>query len=152
MLISVDYLQYQQQLKIKSKAGKKWIFDPIRRKQLVLAPEELVRQLVICHLIESLGYNKNRIKVEKSLKVNTLSRRCDILVYDLSVKAFLLVECKAPKVEITQDTFQQIARYNMPLRVPYLLVTNGIKTYCCQINYQEQTFHFLDHIPQYPKS
>ncbi|MFK8104847.1 MAG: type I restriction enzyme HsdR N-terminal domain-containing protein [Saprospiraceae bacterium] len=150
MLITINYLAFQDQLKLKSAEGKSWIFDPLRRKYLVAGPEELVRQLVIFYFIQQLAYNKNRIKVEMGLKVNTLARRCDILVYDNSVQAFLLVECKAPKVDITQATFEQIARYNMPLQVPFLMVTNGIKTYCCQIHYDTQSFTFLDHIPPYP--
>jgi hypothetical protein len=145
--VHLDLLQYQNQLSVKSSAGKRWIYDVIRKKWLILQPEEMVRQLVICHLIESEGYSKNRISLEKGLKVNALSRRFDVLVYDMSMSPFLLIECKAPQVSINQDVFKQVAYYNTTLKVPYLLVTNGIDTFCCAINYETNDFHFLNALP-----
>jgi hypothetical protein len=115
----------------------------------VLLPEELVRQLVVQYLILEKGYSKNRIALEKALRVNTLEKRCDILIYDLEMKPFLLVECKAPEVKISQEVFRQIAWYNMPLKVPYLMVTNGITTYCCEMDYTLETFRFLPEVPAY---
>ena len=148
--LSTDFLQHRSALKLKTEKGKKYIFDPIRKKYLILQPEEFVRQLVLLHLIEHYDYNSNRISVEKSLRVNTLLKRCDILVYEPSLNPWLLVECKAPDVPITQAAFDQIARYNMPLRVQYLLVTNGLQTYCCKMDYEIEAYHFLKQIPSYP--
>lgn len=147
MMIEIDFLQYKQQLKIKVEKDRRYIFDPIRQKYLVLFPEEFVRQLVLLYLIQDKAYNKNRIKVEKTLKVNDRTKRCDILIYNKEVEPLLLVECKAPNVKITQETFKQIAWYNMPLQVQYLVVTNGLVTYCCAMDYEKQDYVFLEEIP-----
>ena len=146
-MIFLDLLSYQNQLKTKKVDNKKFIFDPIRKKYLVLQPEELVRQLLILYLIDEKNINKNRIGIEKSLKVNDLNRRLDILIYDKAVQPYMLIECKAPSVKIDQTTFEQIARYNLPLRVPYLLVSNGMTTYCCKMDYEKETFEFLTALP-----
>ncbi len=146
-MIAIDFLQYKNQLKLKNDKERRYIFDPIRQKYLVLFPEEFVRQLVLLYLIEEKKYNKNRIKVEKTLKVNERTKRCDILIYNQAVQPLLLVECKAPNVKITQATFEQIAWYNMPLQVQYLVVTNGLTTYCCEMDYEKQSYHFLEEIP-----
>jgi len=146
-MISLNLLAYQNQLKTKKQDNKKFIFDPIRKKYLVLQPEELVRQLLILYLIQEKKISKNRIGIEKSLKVNHLNRRLDILIYDKDVQPFMLIECKAPAVKISQSTFEQIARYNLPLRVPYLMVTNGMHTYCCKMDYEKESFEFLEELP-----
>lgn len=114
---------------------------------MVLQPEEIVRQLTLLYLIEEKKYNRNRIRAEKLLHVNDLRKRCDILIYDTEVNPLLLVECKAARVKITQDTFKQIAWYNMPLKVKYLVVTNGLQTYCCEMDYDKHTYQFLPEIP-----
>ncbi len=147
MLLEIDFLSYVDHLKIKKEENKKYVWDDLRKKWYVLLPEEMVRQLVIQHLIQELGYNKNRIKVEKQLKVNTLERRCDILTYKKNMEPFLLVECKRPEVEINQKVFDQIALYNIELKVPYLMVTNGIQTYCCSIDFEEKKYNFINKIP-----
>jgi Type I restriction enzyme R protein N terminus (HSDR_N) len=123
------------------------IFDPVRRKYMVRTPEEVVRQLVICYLMEELGYSANSIQVEKSLTVNGLHKRFDILGLDGHTRPFLLIECKAPSGKLAQKVFQQIAWYNMPLQVPYLMVTNGIETYCCRMDYSARTFSFIETVP-----
>ena len=146
-MIKIDFLQFKDQLKTKKENNKRFLYDPIRKKYLVLLPEELVRQLVVAFLIKKKTYNKNRIAIEKSLMVNGLPKRWDILVYDELTNPWMLIECKAPTVKISQDTFDQIARYNLSLNVPYLLVTNGLQSYCCEIDYQNQTYEFLDEIP-----
>ncbi len=152
MLLSIDFTPFQKDLQVKKEQGKRWIFDPIRKKYVVLNPEEFVRQLLINYLIQDRGYSSNRISIEKKLLVNGRDRRFDLLVYDHQVKPFLLVECKAPEVKISQDVFEQIARYNMALKVPYLMVTNGLHSYCCQIDYQTQSFQFLDQLPAFPSA
>jgi predicted type IV restriction endonuclease len=147
--LGLDLLQYSGELKVKTIDGKRYIFDEIRRKWLVLQPEEMVRQLVIHYLLAEKGYNKNRISLEKGLKVNTLSRRFDVLAYDMQMRPFLLIECKAPQVDIGAAAFQQIANYNTTLKVPYLLVSNGRENFCCFIDYEKENFLFLEAIPDF---
>lgn len=146
-MIELNLMSFKNHLQIRRDNGQQMIFDPIRRKWLVLQPEELVRQLLVQYLLVEKGYSKNRIALEKMLIVNDLERRFDVLVYDADTRPFMLVECKAPHVDITDFTFRQIAQYNLPLRVNYLLVTNGIKTYCCRMDYKEESFEFLPGIP-----
>ncbi|MEM8909814.1 MAG: type I restriction enzyme HsdR N-terminal domain-containing protein, partial [Bacteroidota bacterium] len=147
LMIPLDLLQFQDRLQIKTQEQKRWILDAIRKKWLVLTPEELVRQLLVCYLVEEKAYNKNRIALEKSLRVNGLLRRWDALVYNEQTHAALLIECKAPRVPVSQHTFEQIARYNLAVKVPFLLVTNGLQTYCCKIDHAQQSFQFLAEIP-----
>lgn len=147
MQIEIDFTLFKEQLQLKKVDGKTLVFDPIRKKYLVLLPEELVRQLVMQYLILDRKFNKNLIRPEQGLTVNELSKRCDILVYDKDFTPFLLVECKSSKIKITQKTFEQIARYNLPLQVKYLLVTNGIQSFCCEMDYKTQSYEFLADIP-----
>ena len=149
-MIDLDLMKYKKSLKLKTEDEKRYIFDPIRKKWLVLQPEELVRQLMILYLLEEKKYNKNRINVEKEIVVNRLQKRCDILVFDKDMENFLLVECKAPHVPIHHEVFKQIAWYNMALKVKYLVVTNGQETFCSIMNYEEESFEFLSRIPDYP--
>ncbi len=146
-MIPLDLTLFKPELRLKKEQGKVFVFDPIRNKWLVLLPEELVRQLLILYLIKEKGYSRNFIAVEKGLKVNELDKRFDLLVYNADTKPFMLVECKAPSVQITQDVFRQIAIYNMAFQVDFLLVTNGIQTYCCRMDYQEKSWEFLNDIP-----
>ncbi|MEM6722990.1 MAG: type I restriction enzyme HsdR N-terminal domain-containing protein [Bacteroidota bacterium] len=146
-MIDLDLNSYKSFLQTKKEAGKPYIFDPIRKKHLVLQPEELVRQLLIQYLIQELGISSNRIAVEFGIEVNQLKKRCDLLIFDQTTQPFLLVECKSPKVKINQSTFEQIARYNLSLQVPYLLVTNGLTSYCCQIDFEQHQFAYLEQVP-----
>ena len=111
-----------------------YIFDEIRRKYLVLTPEEWVRQHVVQYIIKEKGYPKALIKLEGGLKLNSLQKRTDIVVFNTQGEKILLVECKAPTVRITQNTFDQIARYNIIHKVPLLFVSNGLQHYACKIN------------------
>ena len=147
MNIDLDLMAFKEMLRIKKDAGKTFIFDQIRRKWLILQPEEVVRQLVVHFLTQERGYSPQRISIERQLTVNKLKKRCDILVFDRQMNPELLVECKAPGLTIGQAAFRQIAWYNLPLRVPYLLVTNGRSTYCCRMNYREESYEFLDQVP-----
>ncbi|MCB0546469.1 MAG: type I restriction enzyme HsdR N-terminal domain-containing protein [Phaeodactylibacter sp.] len=149
MNIDLGLMQFKNLLKVRRENEKRYIFDPIRKKWLALQPEELVRQLVIHYLLEEKRYNRNRINLERGLKVNSLQKRFDLLVYDMGVKPFLLVECKAPQVQITDAAFQQAAVYNMELKVQYLLVTNGIESYCCALNYENHSYEYLEAVPDY---
>jgi len=148
--LQLDLTRFQTEIQVKQENGKRWIWDFIRRKWLVLLPEELVRQLLVQYLLLEVGVNKNRIAIERGLHVNGLQKRCDILVYDTAMSPWLLIECKAPKVALNDGVFRQIATYNMPLQVPHLMVCNGPQAYCCTINFEEQSFEFLAAIPGYP--
>lgn len=135
--------------RLKSSENKPLIFDPIRKKFVVLTPEEWVRQHTLKHLIEAYNYPLSLINVEKELRVNGLSKRYDIVIFKPDGSIRLIVECKAPKVKITQDTFDQIARYNLALKASHLMVTNGLNHYFCQMDYEEQKYIFLPDIPAY---
>jgi len=137
------------QFRIRSSGEKAEIFDDIRKKFVALTPEEWVRQNFIAYLQNEKGYPISLIAVEMSLKLNKMHKRSDIVVYNTSGEAILLVECKAPSVKIKQDVFDQIARYNMTLKVKYLIVTNGLKHYCCMIDYETMNYQFLKDIPDY---
>ncbi len=147
--INIDILSFQENLTTKEEDGKKWIFDPIRKKYLVLLPEELVRQLLLQYLIEVKKYPAGRINIEKQLTVLSSKRRFDLVIYDKNAKPKILIECKAPNIKITQKTFDQIAKYNLAIQADFLLVSNGIETFCCEMNYQNQSFTFIDKIPDF---
>ena len=134
---------------IRENNGKKEIFDAIRKKYVVLTPEELVRQSFISFLINKKKYPKSHIAVEKEIKVNKLSKRFDIAIFNNLAKPVMIIECKAPVVKITQDVFDQIARYNMFFKVSHLVVTNGIETYCCHIDFKTSQYHFIEELPDY---
>jgi len=134
---------------IKEEDKKTKIFDEIRRRFFVLTPEEWVRQHLIQFLIAVKGYPKNLIAVEKGLKLNGLQKRMDVLVYDKNGKALLMAECKAPEVKINQSVFEQIGRYNIQMKLPYLLVSNGLEHYCAHVNFNNGQIDFLKDIPHY---
>ena len=135
--------------KIKQENNKAYIFDFIRKKHLVLTPEEWVRQHFVHYLITLKKFPSSLIVIEKGLKLNEMQKRADVLVYNKNGNPLVLVECKAATVKITQETFNQIARYNMVFHVPYLIVTNGLQHYCCKIDFNNQSFAFLDNIPMF---
>ena len=134
---------------IKFQGQRKYIFDTLRKKYVLLTPEEWVRQNFLKFLTENKNYPASLIFVEMEFKLNTLSKRCDAVVFNRSGNPFLIVECKAPNVKIDKLVFEQIARYNMQLKVDYLIVTNGLSHYCCKIDFENQTYSFLNEIPDY---
>lgn len=138
-------------VKMKDDAAKKMIFDIIRRKYVVLTPEEWVRQHFVHYLIEQLGYPQELLSNEVEVTLNTTSKRCDTVLYDRDLKARMIIEYKATDVPITQKVFNQIMRYNMALHVEYLVVSNGIDHYCCKIDYATNSYVFLSEIPSYDK-
>lgn len=135
--------------RIRASGDKTEIFDDIRKKFVALTPEEWVRQNFIAYLQNEKNYPISLIAVEMSLKLNKMHKRSDIVVYNTSGEAILLVECKAPSVKIKQDVFDQIARYNMTLKVKYLIVTNGLEHYCCMIDHENMNYQFFNDIPNY---
>lgn len=133
--------------KIKSEGKRLVIFDEFRKKNVVLTPEEWVRQNFVRFLVEERGVPAGRVVIEKSLTINKLSKRCDILLYNEN-QPLLIVECKSPKVKIDQSVFDQIAIYNMQFHVNYLVVTNGLDHFCCEID-KNGKLNFLNDIPHY---
>lgn len=137
------------QIKSRKTGTKTEVFDLLRKKWLILTPEEEVRQKMILYLLNERSFPSGRLASEYSLKVNGLKRRADIVAFNQFGHPVLIVECKAPKVKITQAVFDQIARYNLSLRVDYLIVTNGNQNYCCMMDFKEEKYHFLESIPNY---
>jgi hypothetical protein len=135
--------------KLKEEGGKLYIFDQSRRKYVLLTSEEWVRQNCLHYLHDHKNFPISLLSVEKSFKLNNLVLRYDIVAYSKKAEPVLLVECKAPDVKITQQTFDQIAVYNLELKVPYLLVTNGIDLFCCSVDFENSRFMFLKEIPDY---
>jgi len=135
--------------RFKNSENKVSIFDVIRKKFIVLQPEEWVRQHCVHYLIDVKNYPISLINVEKELKVNDLKKRYDIVVFNTDGSIKLIVECKAPKIKISQDTFDQIARYNLTLNADYLMVTNGINHYYCKMDFKAEQYQFLRDIPEY---
>jgi len=125
------------------------VLDVYRKRFVRLTPEEEVRQRFARYLVEEKGFPASLVMTEYALKLNKMSRRCDILVHKPAGQPALLVECKAPEVSIRQDTFDQVARYNLAFRVRYLMVTNGLKHYCCRVDFESGKITFLSDIPSY---
>ena len=135
--------------RFKNSENKVSIFDEIRKKFILLTPEEWVRQHVIHFLLQDKNYPKSYINVEKLIKINDLSKRYDGVVFQPNGEIFLLIECKAPEVQISQQTFDQIARYNLVLKAKYLMVTNGLNHYFCQMDFENEKYVFLKELPEY---
>lgn len=137
------------EFRLRETAGQKQIFDEIRKKYVALTPEEWVRQHFVRFLVEEKGVPAGLMAMEKSLTYNAMQRRPDIVAHDRHGQALMIVECKAPEVSIRQETFDQIAKYNAVLHVPFLVVTNGLKHYCCWMDYDKQSYRFLPDIPSF---
>jgi|SRR5690554_920962 len=135
------------QFRFKSSENKWFIFDEIRKKHVLLTPEEWVRQHVVRFFIDIKGYPKSHINVEKIVKINGMNKRYDVVVFNPKGEIFILVECKEPNVAITQAVFDQIARYNSSLNAEYLMVTNGLKHYYCKLDYINESYQFLADLP-----
>ncbi len=135
--------------RIKQQLGKLRIYDEIRKKYLVLTPEEWVRQNFVRFLIEEKGFPAQLMALESGLTLNRNQFRADLLVYNRMAQPLLVVEFKAPSVKITQDAFDQVARYNMKFKVPYLIVSNGLDHYCCVVDFDAGTYSFLKEVPAF---
>ena len=135
---------------IKKQNGMVKILDILRQKFVALTPEEWVRQHFVHFLIEQKGYSKTLMANEVAVTLNGMSRRCDTVVYrQEGMKPLMIVEYKRPDVEITQRVFEQICRYNMVLEVEWLVVSNGLKHYCCQVDIKKGGYAFMKDIPSY---
>ena len=137
------------QPKLKKTSEELFIFDQIRKKYLVLTPEEWVRQSFLNYLINHKGYPQSLMENEAIIKLNNMTRRCDTVVYNNQLKPLVIVEYKRPEVEINQQVFDQIVRYNIVLRINYLIVSNGLSHFCCRMNYDNQSYSFLEDVPDY---
>ena len=139
-MIQLNFPTYK--FKLKNRENKSYVWDPVRKKWVVLQPEEWVRQHCIAFLLEDKKYPLELINVEKKIQLNGLSKRYDIIVFQPTGKPHILIECKSPTVSITQKSFDQIAKYNMALNSEYLMVTNGMDHYFCQIDARRQNISF----------
>lgn len=136
-------------INVKKVNGRLSIFDPIRRKFVALTPEEWVRQHFVNFLLREKGYPAALIANEMQIDLNKQKRRCDSVVYNRDLSPKMIIEYKAPDVAVTQAVFDQIVRYNIVLKVKYLIVSNGLSHYCCVMDYQKQTYEYLPEIPSY---
>jgi hypothetical protein len=137
------------QYSIKSKENKSYIFDPIRKKWLVLNPEEWVRQNCVQFLINEKKIPIGLLQVEKKIEVFNTVKRYDLVVFNTEKKISLLVECKSPSVKITQEAFDQIARYNTVIQSEYLMLTNGLDHFYYQMDFKEKKYIYLTDLPTY---
>jgi len=137
------------EFKLRNLNNRQEIFDIVRHKYVSLTPEEWVRQHLISYLTQIKGYPVSVIGVEKQLMLNKMTKRFDLVVFKRNGSPLVLVECKAPGVEITEKTFDQAARYNMLLQAEYFLITNGLEHYSCRIDYQNKQYIFIEDIPHF---
>jgi type I site-specific restriction endonuclease len=131
--------------------GQLSLFDEIRKKTIILTPEEWVRQHFVQYLIKQKNYPRSLIRLEGGLKLNGLQKRTDIVVFNSAGERILIVECKAPSVTIDQKTFDQVARYNMVHKVSLLAVSNGLQHYYCTVDQQKREYKFIEDLPAYSK-
>lgn len=139
----------ESNLRVRLSTGRKEIWDNIRKKWLVLTPEEWVRQNFINFLTDHRNVDPLYIKQEQNLKFNTAVLRADIVVYNAKLSPVLIVECKAPEIRITRETLEQICRYNMVMKVPYVCVTNGLKHFCFRYDGECNILEKIDIFPSY---
>jgi hypothetical protein len=137
----------EYEFRIRTVNNKTEIFDKVRKKYIRLTPEEWVRQNFIQYLNQELGYPISLISVELSKTVYKRHKRVDIIFYNNQGSPLVLVECKAPSVKLSQDVFDQALRYNIVLKVPFVIITNGLQHYCCKMNYEDLSYSFLKEIP-----
>lgn len=135
--------------KITQRDGTYYIFDEIRKKHLVLTPEEWVRQHFICFLTKQKKFPATLLQIEGGLSLNQTKKRSDILVFNKLGEKIMVIECKAPSVNITQATFDQAARYNSVYKAPWLTVTNGLQHFYAKIDHQLAQFAFIEELPEY---
>ena len=136
------------QERIRRKDEQIYVFDPIRKKNILLTPEEEVRQRLLDYLILEKKYSKNLIKIEGGVRVNKLQKRTDILIYDRHSQPFMLIECKAPHVVLDAKTLQQAANYNSQIQAPFLAISNGKQHFCFKINFNTKKTEQISDFPE----
>ncbi len=149
MAISIDVEYIAPRLKIKTVGEVQKIYDPIRNRYFVLTPEEFVRQIFLVHLIEVMKYPKSLIQVEKVILVNTLRKRFDVLIFDKVGNALMLIECKNTNIFLNNSVLEQTVNYNLTLKVPYLVITNGLSTSAFKINFESSSWIALEELPDW---
>ncbi len=137
------------EVRLREANGRQQIFDVLRRRYVSLTPEEWVRQHFVHYLLEQKSYPKGLLCNEVELKIGEKRLRCDSLLYDKSMHPQMIIEYKAPQIALTQRVFDQISVYNLLLHVDYLIVSNGLQHYCCQMDYEQHQYRFLKEIPDY---
>ena len=142
-MIKIEYPPYQP--KIKRESGKEFIFDEVRKRWVVLMPEEWVRQNFLQYLIQVKNYPASLIAIEKEIKLGELKKRFDMVVYDRNSKPWMIVECKEMNVALTKAVLDQVLRYNISLKVPYLVITNG--SYCMAMQLKGNAIMAIDSLP-----
>lgn len=145
-MLRLNLPEFQPKIK---KTDRLYIWDRLRRKYVALTPEEWVRQHFINYLVTEKSYPETLIANEIQISLNHQKRRCDSVVYNKELTPLVIIEYKSPDVKITQEVFNQIVRYNIVLRVKYLIVSNGLEHYCCRMNYSDMTFEYLTEIPDF---
>ena len=134
---------------IQRKGDKLQIYDILRKKWIFLTPEEWVRQHIVHYLINDKRTPQSLIAIEKSLKINNLTKRFDLVVFNKKGEPLVLIECKAPEIKITEDTLHQALRYNSVLKAPFILLSNGLDTYFGELNFTNHSFSYLNDVPNY---
>ena len=129
--------------------GKTEVFDLFRKKFILITPEEWVRQNFLHYLIYEKDFPASLIAVEKGLKVNRLQKRFDAVVYNNKLIPIVLIEFKSTDVKLSQKVFDQVAMYNLQMQVKYLIISNGLTHYCCKMDYESNSYQFLEEIPAY---
>ena len=137
------------EIRVSERGGRRQIFDVLRRKFVALTPEEWVRQHFVHFLMEQKGYPQALLANEVELRLGDKSMRCDTLLYMPSMQPRMIIEYKAPTITLQQKTFDQIAVYNLLLKVDYLVISNGLQHFCCHMDYERGTYEFLENIPNY---
>lgn len=135
-------------IEVRDYEGRREVFDIVRNRYVALTPEEWVRQLAIRYLHYELGYPLELIQVEGAITLNGMTRRCDIVVYDASVRPFIIVECKRETVALTQKVLDQACRYNLVLQVPYLWLTNGVQHIHCRVDFEAKRVVGIEKLPE----
>jgi hypothetical protein len=138
-------------LNIRRQGGKDYVFDSLRRRFVRFTAEEYVRQSFVSFMTDYLHYPKGRFANEVSIVLGRVKKRCDSVIYDEFMRPLMIIEYKSPEVEISQSVFDQIARYNMALKVPWLTVTNGLQHFCCRVDGKSCIYRFEKEIPEYPE-
>ena len=148
-MVELDLLTYQDKLKTRTVGDRAEIFDPVRSKWLVLQPEEMVRQLFLAYCIAEGVWPVNLIGIERRIILYGTERRYDIAMYNSDGSPQVLVECKAHNVALDTSTLEQVSRYNLVLKVPYLIITNGLVTRACKIDFESENWSEIDDIPRH---
>jgi hypothetical protein len=134
--------------RIKESDGKRYIFDEVRKKFVLLSPEEWVRQHLTHYLMAEVGIPRSLIRIESGLQYNKMNKRSDARIYDRKGNVFMVCECKAPDIPLDEKTVKQICTYNMEIKAPYLLITNGMDLYCWSAD--KEQIEFLEKVPGLP--